>query len=324
MNSKPIVTLTRRWPGLVETHLQQFCEVRLNTDDHPLSFDELRSALSGSDAVCPTVTDRITAELLEHKPCRAHILGNFGVGFNHIDLQAAKRQGLVVTNTPEVLTDCTADLTMALILSSARRLGEGERYVRSGQWSGWRPTQLLGTRVSGSILGLVGFGRIARAVAARAYHGFGMKIHCYDPIQPDPAAIAAVQAETYPSLEALLRSADFVSLHCPGGDQTHHLLNAERLSCMKSNAFLINTARGDVVDEAALVRALRNQKLAGVGLDVYEREPQPHPALLAMENVVLLPHLGSASLQTRIAMGMRVVANLQAFFAGQEPGDRVI
>ena len=323
MSKKHVVTLTRRWPGEVEAHLAELYDVHLNGDDHPLSVAELQGALAESDALCPTVSDRIDAEVLETESCRARILGNFGVGFNHIDLKATRRRELVVTNTPEVLTDCTADLAMALLLAAARRLGEGERCLRAGQWGGWRPTHMLATRVSGKTLGLVGFGRIARAVARRAHHGFGMRILFHDPQSPSPEAMAEVQAEARDSLETLLAEADFVSLHCPGGKQTRHLMNADRLNHMQRGAFLINTARGDVVDEAALVEVLRKGHLAGAGLDVYEQEPRVHPELLHMEQVLLAPHLGSASRETRVAMGMRVLSNLQAFFEGRPPPDRV-
>ena len=323
MSKKPIVTLTRRWPEEVEARLAELYDVRLNGEDHPMPVEALQKALAESDALCPTVSDRIDARILKSEPRRARILGNFGVGFNHIDLEVARRLKLVVTNTPEVLTDCTADLAMALLLNVARRLGEGERSLRAGQWEGWRPTHMLATRVSGKTLGLVGFGRIARAVAQRAHHGFGMKILFFDPQPPPDKEIEAVRAESRDSLEDLLAESDFVSLHCPGGKKTHHLLNADRFARMKRGAFLINTARGDVVDEAALVKALHDGPLAGVGLDVYEHEPKVHQELLRMERVVLAPHLGSASRETRVAMGMRVLKNLQAFFEGQSPPDQV-
>lgn len=322
--AKPKVIVTRRWPAEVEAALADRYDVTLNEDDAPMSAAELREALASADAVCPTVSDRIDAEVLAVEPLRARILGNFGVGYNHIDVEAAKRRGLVVTNTPEVLTDCTADLAMALLLMVARRAGEGERHVRARRWSGWRPTHMMGTKVTGKVLGLIGFGRIARAMAHKAHFGFGMRILFHDPFPP-PAevqnALGAVRCETP---EELLAAADFVSLHCPGGKETYHLIDAEKLACMKRSAFLVNTARGDVVDQQALLAALREGRIAGAALDVYEDEPAVPEALLAMENVVLLPHLGSASLETRVAMGMRVLENLEAFFAGREPRDRVV
>ena len=280
-------------------------------------------ALRTADALLPTVTDRITAEVLSAEPLKAKIIANFGVGFNNIDIAAAKQRGLVVTNTPDVLTDDTADLAMTLLLTVARRAGEGERHVRGGQWTGWRPTHMLGARVTGKVLGLVGFGRIAKAVAHRAHHGFGMRVLYHDPYPPKPEVAAALGAEGRDTVEAVLAEADFVSLHCPATPETRHLINADRLKAMQRHAFLINTARGDVVDEAALVAALNSGTIAGAGLDVFEREPTVSPGLLHLENVVLLPHLGSATMETRVAMGMRAIENLTLFFAGKPPRDRV-
>jgi len=246
------------------------------------------------------------------------------VGFNHIDVNAAKARGLSVSNTPDVLTDATADIAMILLLTVARRTGEGERHVRAGQWTGWRPTHMIGTQVSGKTLGLIGMGRIARAVARRAHHGFGMKVLFHDPFPPSPQEAAALGAEGLGSLEDVLERSDFVSLHCPATPETRHLMNADRFGRMRKSAFLINTARGDVVDEAALVTALQSGQIAGAGLDVFEREPVVTPALLTMENVVLLPHLGSATRETRAAMGMRALENLRLFFAGKPLRDRVV
>ncbi len=321
--SGPRIIVTRRWPAPVEDALRKEFDVRLNADDQPLSPEELRQALAEADALCPTVSDSINAEVLAAEPLRVKILGSYGVGFNHIDLDAAKKRNLVVTNTPEVLTDCTADLAMTLLLMVARRAGEGERHVRGKAWSGWRPTHMMGTKVTGKTLGLVGMGRIARAMAHKAHHGFGMKIIFTDPFPPPPEVVKSLNAEPRPSLEDVLREADFVSLHCPGGKETFHLISAERLALMRRGAFLVNSARGDVVDTKALVAALRSGTLAGAALDVYEGEPKVSDELLSMENVVLLPHLGSASSETRVAMGMRVLENLRAFFAGQPPRDRV-
>jgi len=255
---------------------------------------------------------------------QAKLIANFGVGFNHIDLEAAKKHGLVVTNTPEVLTDCTADLAMALILAVARRIGEGEREVRAGKWTGWRPTHMTGTKVTGKTLGVVGFGRIGQALARRAHHGFGMTILFHDAYKPHPDAVRAVQATPCDSVEELLGRSDFVSLHCPATPDTIHLMNTERLAQMQPHAFLINTARGDVIEEAALIEALNRKQIAGAGLDVFEKEPKISDGLVALDNVVLLPHLGSASMETRVAMGMKVVENARAFFAGKPPPDRVV
>jgi lactate dehydrogenase-like 2-hydroxyacid dehydrogenase len=322
--SKPKVLVTRAWPAEVETALRERYDVTLNATDTPLSVAQLQDALRGYDAVCPTVSDKITAEVLAAEPLRARVLGNFGVGFNHIDLEAAKKRGLTVTNTPEVLTDCTADLAMTLLLMAARRGGEGERHVRTKAWTGWRPTHMISTKVTGKTLGLIGMGRIARATAHKAHHGFGMKIMYYDPYPPAPESISDLEATQCASVEAVLKVADFVSLHCPGGKENFHLINAERLGMMRRDAILINTARGDVVDEQALVLALRNGTIKAAGLDVYEAEPRVTEDLLTLENVVLLPHLGSATRETRVDMGMRVVENLDLFFANKPVRDKVV
>jgi lactate dehydrogenase-like 2-hydroxyacid dehydrogenase len=254
---------------------------------------------------------------------RVKILGNYGVGVSHIDLPTCKRLGIVVTNTPDVLTDATAEIAVTLMLMTARRAGEGERQVRDHKWDGWAPTRMIGADVTGKTLGLVGFGRIGQATAKKAHHGFGMPVLYYSRKRAAPEVEARTGGQHCASLDELLERADFVSLHCPGGAETRHLLNAARLDRMKRSAFLINTARGEVVDEAALADALRNRVIAGAGLDVYEHEPRVPEAFLGLENVVLLPHLGSATLETRVAMGMRVAENLERFFARLEPGDRV-
>jgi len=321
---KPRVVLTRRWPAAVEAALAARFDAVFNASDEAFDAEALRAALRDADALCPTVTDRLDASVLGVGDCRAKLIANYGVGFNHIDLAAAAQAGLKVSNTPGVLTDCTADLTLTLMLMLARRAGEGEREVRAGRWDGWRPTQLMGSRVTGKTLGLIGFGRIAEAVARRAHFGFGMRVLFHTPRPVEPAVATACGAAPAASLEALLAASDFVSLHCPGGAETRHLLNAERLALMPPQAFLINTARGEVVDEAALIAALRDGRIKGAGLDVYSAEPAVPAALMQMENVVLLPHLGSATAETRTAMGLRVLANLDAFFNGQPLPDPVI
>ena len=322
--SKPKVIVTRRWHEAVEKELLTRFDTQLNEDDHPMSVVEIQDALRNADAVLPTVSDKVTAEVLGADNIRAKILGSNGVGFNHIDLDAAKAAGLTVTNTPEVLTDCTADLAMTLLLSVARRAGEGERHLRSKSWTGWRPTHMMGTSVTGKTLGLIGMGRIARAVAARAAHGFNMKIIFHDPFPPSVDDLQGLNATQCSSPEEVFAKADFVWLHCPGGEATYHLISDDAFAAMKPGAFLVNTARGDVVEEAALVRALQSGAIAGAGLDVFEKEPTVSDELMAMENVVLLPHLGSATSETRYAMGMRVVENIEAFFAGDTPRDKLV
>jgi lactate dehydrogenase-like 2-hydroxyacid dehydrogenase len=317
------IVLTRRWPKPVEDHLRQTYDLKSNDNDEPMNRAQLASALQTADALCPTVTDRIDAELLSTANIKTRIIASYGVGYEHIDIAAAKSHGIMVTNTPGVLTDSTADLAMTLLLGVARRAGEGERQVRSRSWSGWRPTHMMGAMVTGKTLGIVGLGRIGLAVARRAHLGFGMNISYYNPSARTDAEVHALGAEGCDSLEALLSTSDFVSLHCPSTPATQRLMNQERFEQMRSGAFLINTARGNVVDSAALADALTTGQIAGAGLDVYEGEPAVPEALLKLENVMLLPHLGSATVETRIAMGMRVAENLQAFDAGREPRDQL-
>ncbi len=321
--SKPKVIVSRKWPEQVESQLKELYDVQLNEDDIPMTTQQMQEALANCDAFCPTVTDPVNAEVLSGDNIKAKIIGSYGVGYNHLDLDAAKAAGLTVTNTPEVLTDCTADIAMGLLLSAARRIGEGERHLRNGEWTGWRPTHMVATKVTGKTLGCIGFGRIAQAMAARAHFGFGMKINFSDPYPPSQEVINKFGA-TQMSVEEVLQTSDFVSLHCPGGKDTYHLINKERIEMMKPHAILVNSARGDVVDNQALIAALKAGKIAGAGLDVFEGEPALDPGFLDCENAVLLPHLGSASIETRIAMGERVLANLKAFFAGETPKDKLV
>jgi lactate dehydrogenase-like 2-hydroxyacid dehydrogenase len=317
VSARPVVWVTRRLPAAVEQALRARFDLRQREDDAPLDAAALAAAFREADGVLCTVTDRITAPLFEQPGRRARIVANFGVGVNHIDLAAAHRAGVVVTNTPDVLTDDTADLALFLMLAVLRRAGEGERELRAGRWSGWRPTHLLGTRLTGKTLGIVGLGRIGTAVAQRARDGFGMRVLAWSRSQPRAAEPGITRVA---SLEALLPQVDVLSLHCPATPATRHLIGAAELARLPRHAVLVNTARGDVVDEAALVAALEAGRLAGAGLDVYEREPEVHPGLLAREDVVLLPHLGSATRETREAMGLRALANLHAFFdAAQAP-----
>jgi lactate dehydrogenase-like 2-hydroxyacid dehydrogenase len=318
--TRPRVALTRRFTATVEAAAAEHFDVTRNPDDVPYDAAGLATLLATHDGVLCTVTDRLTREVLSVTPRRARVLANFGVGVNHIDREAARDAGLVVTNTPDVLTDDTADLAIALMLMVLRRLGDGERELRAGGWSGWRPTHHLGARLTGKRLGIVGFGRIGQAVAERAYHGFRMPVSFWAPRGPDrhPFATRA------PSLEALVATSDIVSLHCPATPDTHHLIDALTLALMPPSAILINTARGDVVDEAALVDALHRGTIAGAGLDVYEREPALAAGLLEAPNTVLLPHLGSATAESRDAMGLKAVDNMRAVLAGEPPLDRVV
>ena len=318
------VTLTRRWPQPVEDRLAGLCDLSINHDDHPFSAAELAQALRACDVLGATVTDRLDAALLSAPDRRTRLIANFGVGFNHIDKAAAMAAGMAVTNTPGVLTDATADIALTLMLMCARRAGEGERLLRAGRWSGWSPTSLLGTQVSGKTLGVIGMGRIGAATARRAHFGFGMKIHYHGRHRLSLIDETVVGATWHVDLDTMLTQCDFVSLHCPSSPQTYHLMDARRLALLPAHAFVINTARGDVIDEAALSAALAAGRLAGAGLDVYEAEPVMHPGLLPLENVVLLPHQGSGSRETRVAMGHCAAANIEAFVGGLALPNQVI
>jgi lactate dehydrogenase-like 2-hydroxyacid dehydrogenase len=318
----PKILITRHWPAAVEAELRKRYDVTIRNS--ALDPTEWHAALQEYDAICPCVIDKLSADVLAVGNPRTRLLANYGVGYNHIDLVAAAAKGISVSNTPDVLTHATAELAMTVMLMLARRAGEGERQLRSGNWKGWYPTHLMGTQVTGATLGIVGMGRIGLAMAQKAHDGFGMKILYHNRKPVNDSTVSAIRAEYCPDLPSLLGRSDFVALHCPGGKGNHHLINADSLKYMQPHAFLINTARGDVVDEEALVDALRSGVIAGAGLDVYEREPVVAEALLAMENVVLLPHLGSATMATRTAMGMRVLENLRAFFAGEPLPDRVV
>ncbi len=316
---KPKILISRRWPKAVEARLSARYDATLNEGDTPLTLDQLRAAMTEYDALCPTVSDKVPAAVLSAPGVRVRIVANYGAGYEHIDLEAAKAAGIAVTNTPDVLTDTTAELAVLLMLMASRRAGEGERELRAGEWTGWRPTHLLGQSLAGKTLGLVGYGRIARATADRARALLSMSI-AYHSRRRAENEDGAVYFDT---LEALAEASDVLSLHTPGGPQTYHLINAALLKRMKPTAILINTARGSVVNEDDLAQALSDGVIAGAGLDVYQGEPAILPALLAAPNAVLLPHLGSATLETRTAMGMRVADNLDRFFDGEPLLDRV-
>ena len=315
--------VVRRLPSPIETKLRERYDVALNATDETYPLARLVEAAQSFDAIVPTVVDNVPAAVFAARPLRARLVANYGVGFDRIDLAAARAHNVVVTNTPGALTEDTADLAMMLILAAARRTSEGERQLRAGDWAGWRPTHLLGTRVNGATLGIVGFGRIGAAVARRAHRGFGMRVLFVNPSTPDAAAVEEARAERCASLDELLASSDIVSLHAPARDGTRRMIDAHRLESMRPGAILVNTARGDLVDESALADALEHGRLGAAGLDVFEREPAVSERLLALPNVVLLPHLGSATTTSREAMGERVLANLDAFFRGVPPPDRV-
>ncbi len=324
MTEKFKILVTRKWPKKVEEKLLTTFDTTLNVEDRPLSEAELVEGMKSYDALLPTVTDPITDKIISTSNKKVKIIGNFGVGFNNIDIDSAKRNSIVVTNTPEVLTDCTADIAMLLMLGVARRGSEGEFHVRKKEWTGWRPTHMMGTKVTGKTLGLIGMGRIAQAMAHKSHFGFNMKIIFFDPYFDNDEVMKKFQATKLNSIDEVLSQADFVSLHCPSTKETKGLINKETISKMKKSAYLINTARGDIVNENDLVEALKEEMIMGAGLDVYEKEPSVHKNLVQLKNVFLLPHLGSATTETREAMGMRVFENIQAFFNNKEPIDRVV
>jgi lactate dehydrogenase-like 2-hydroxyacid dehydrogenase len=318
----PSVLVTRRLPEAVEERLAKLFRTVLNERDEPLGRDALEAAMREHDGLLSTITDQIDVKLLGTKDRRVRIIANFGTGTDHIDIGAAKEAGVLVTNTPDALTEATAELTILLMLMAARRAGEGERIVRAGAWTGWGPTHMVGQGLTGRTLGLVGFGRIARSTAAKA-RGLGMSVRYFSRSRAPAEIEDQLKATSASSLEDLAAEADILSLHVPGGAATRHLIDRHLLARMKPSAILVNTARGSVVDEAALAEALAERRIAAAGLDVYEREPEVEPMLLSLPNVVLLPHLGSATIEARTAMGMQAVDNLEDYFAGRAPRNRV-
>ncbi|MFQ5348102.1 MAG: 2-hydroxyacid dehydrogenase [Rhodothalassiaceae bacterium] len=320
---KPRVFVTRRLPAPIEARMRELFDVTLNAGDRPLDQNALARAVSETEILVPTVTDRIDRAVLDHAGPTLRMIANFGNGVDHIDLEAARQKGLVVTNTPGVLTEDTADMTIALILAVTRRIFEGAQLLAEGRWQGWSPTGLLGHRLAGRRLGILGMGRIGQAVARRA-RAFGLEIH-YHSRRPVPEPVAAeLEARFWDSLDAMLAAVDILSIHCPHTAETHHLLSAERLRLLSPQAILINTARGDIVDEEALIERLESGGLAGAGLDVYENEPRVDPRLPRLPNVVALPHMGSATEEARIAMGEKVLINIRSFVDGHTPPDRIL
>jgi len=317
------VVLTRRLPDAVETRMRELFDAELNLTDRPMDRAALEKAVGYADVLSPTITDVIDADLIDKAGHRLKMIANFGAGVDHIDIDAAVAKGLIVTNTPGVLTEDTADLAMSLILAVSRRIVEGAQVMQEGRFEGWTPTWMTGRKLWGKRLGIVGMGRIGQALARRG-RAFGMQVH-YHNRKPVPDMIAEELGATYwDDLDQMLQRMDLVSLNCPATRETHHLLSAERLARLQSHAILINTARGELIDEAALAEAVAARRIAGVGLDVFEHEPAVHPGLVGHANVVLLPHLGSATIEARQDMGDRVIANIMTFARGHRPPDRVI
>jgi len=321
--AKPVVVVTRKLPAAIETRMMELFDARLNAEDAPLTPARIAELCAGADVLVPTVTDNIDAALIAALPPSVRLMANFGVGVNHIDLKAAEARKIAVTNTPGVLTDDTADLTMALLVSVPRRLVEGERLARSGKWTGWTPTFMLGHRVTGKRLGIIGMGRIGQAVARRA-RGFGISIHYHNRRRVHADIEAELEATFWQDLDQMLGHMDLISINCPQTPETHHLLNAARLDLLQPHAVIVNTARGGIMDEAALADRLAAGRIAGAGLDVYEDEPAINPKLAGLDNVVLAPHLGSATHEGRIAMGEKVVINIKTFADGHTPPDLVL
>ena|SRR5690606_33439300 len=321
--AKPLVVVTRKLPDPIETRMMELFQVKLNLDDRPLTQAELIAAVKEADVLVPTVTDRIDSAVLSQAGPQLRLIASFGTGVDHIDLATARQRGITVTNTPGVLTEDTADMTMALILAVPRRLAEGERLIRSGDWTGWGPTTMLGQRIWGKRLGIIGMGRIGTAVARRA-RGFGLAIHYHNrkPVHPDLET--ELEATYWESLDQMLARMNIISINCPHTPATYHLLSARRLKLLQKTAYIVNTSRGEVIDENALTRMLEKGEIAGAGLDVFEHEPAVNPRLLRLNNVVLLPHMGSATLEGRIDMGEKVIINIKTFADGHRPPDRVI
>lgn len=317
---KPVVLVTRKLPAAVEDRIRRDYRAQLNPDDHLYSSDSMIESAAGADAILPCHTERFTAQIIERLPKSVRIIANYSVGFDHVDIAAAKRRGLVVTNTPDVLSDATAEVAIMLMLGAARRASEGERLVRTATWRDWSPSFMVGTQVTGKRLGIVGFGRVGRVTARRA-RGFDMTIHYHDlhRLQPDLEEGAIF----HPTPEDLMPQCDFLAFHCVATPQTQRMLNAERIALLPDGAIVINASRGVVIEDDALIAALKSGKVAAAGLDVFNNEPNIDPRYRDLPNTFLMPHIGSATKETRDAMGFRALDNLDAFFAGREPRDRV-
>ena len=322
---KPLVFVTRKLPDVIEARMNELFDVRLNADDHAMTPAELVAAVKEADVLVPTVTDRIDAKLLAQVGPQLRLIAQFGTGVDNVDVETARRRGITVTNTPGVLTEDTADMTMALILAVPRRLAEGARYLRDhdGEWPGWSPTWMLGRRIYGKRLGIIGMGRIGQAVARRA-RAFGLEIHYHNRKPANAVIEKELEATYWENLDDMLPKVDIVSVNCPHTPATFHLMNTARLKLMRSDAYIVNTARGEVIDENALIRALEAGELGGAGLDVFENEPKVSPRLIKLPNVVSLPHMSSATIEGRVEMGGKVIVNIKTFMDGHRPPDRVI
>ena len=323
---KPLVVVTRKLPAVVETRMRELFDAQLNIDDKPMSQAALVEAMKTADVLVPTITDKIDAALIAQAGEQLRLIANFGNGVDNIDVASAVQRGITVTNTPGVLTDDTADMTIALVLAVARRIAEGARVIPDDDWAGWSPTWMLGRRITGKRLGIVGMGRIGQALAKRAA-AFGLSIHYHNRRRVDPRIEEKLEATYWDSLDQMLARMDIVSVNCPHTPATYHLLSARRLKLMKPEAILVNTARGEIVDETALARMLEAGELAGAGLDVFEQQPAINPRLLKLarqHKVVVLPHLGSATHEGRADMGEKVIVNIKTFMDGHKPPDRVL
>ncbi len=320
---KPIVVVTRKLPDVIETRMMELFDTRLNLDDHPLTPEQLTEAVRTADVLVPTVTDRIDEALLAEAGENLKLIASFGTGVDHIDLKAAKAKGITVTNTPGVLAEDTADMTMALILAVYRRITEGERVLRDGEWHGWSPNWMLGRRIHGKRLGIIGMGRIGTALAKRA-RGFGLSVHYHNRNRVAADLENELEATYWESLDQMLARMDIVSVNCPHTPATYHILSARRLKLIQKHAIVINTARGELIDEKTLADLLLAGDIGGAGLDVYEREPNINPKLLRAKTAVLMPHMASATLEGRIDMGERVIINIKTFVDGHRPPDRVL
>jgi len=321
--AKTKVVVTRKLPEPIETRMMELFDVQLNLTDEPMTQDQLIKAVQTCEVLVPTVTDDVGAGVLSQAGDQFKLVANYGTGVDHIDLDTARAKRICVTNTPDVLTEDTADMVMALILAVPRRLVEGEKALRAGKWKGWSPTWMLGHRIHGKRLGIVGMGRIGRAVAKRA-KGFGLSVHYHNRTRVHEDVETELEATYWESLDQMLARVDIVSVNCPHTPATYHLLSARRLKLLQKQAFLVNTARGEIIDEVALIKMLKNGAIAGAGLDVYENEPAINPKFLDLQNVTLMPHMGSATVEGRLDMGEKVLINIQTFTDGYSPPDRVI